>query len=388
MHLRAACCTAAWLVAAGLVHAAADDGRAPTPPMGWNSWNKFGCEVSETLIRDAADALVANGMKDAGYRYIVIDDCWQVERGADGAIVVDEARFQSGMQALADYIHAKGLKFGIYSDAGRKTCQGRPGSFGYEARDAASYAGWGVDYLKYDWCSADGIDARAAYSVMRKALEATGRPIVFSMCEWGSHQPWLWARGLAHLWRTTGDIADCWACEKTDWGGLSVTAILDLNEPLAPFAGPGGWNDPDMLEVGNGGLTDTESRAHFSLWAIMAAPLMAGNDIASMTPATRDILLNTEVIAIDQDVKGVQGRRVRDDGDLEVWTKPLADGGVAVALLNRGDVEAPIAVSWKEIGLASPPASVRDLWAHQDRPVGARLEAAVAPHGVEMFRVK
>jgi alpha-galactosidase len=367
---------------------AGDDPRAATPPMGWNSWNRFGCDVSEALIRGAADALVSSGMKDAGYEYVVIDDCWQVSRDDKGDIVVDAERFPSGMKALADYVHAKGLKFGIYSDAGRKTCQGRPGSFGHEARDAAQYAAWGVDYLKHDWCSAEGIDARAAYSLMRRALDATGRPIVLSVCEWGAHEPWRWARGIGHLWRTTGDITDCWACEKTDWGGLSVTAILDLNEPLAHYAGPGGWNDPDMLEVGNGGLTDIEARAHFSLWALMAAPLMAGNDLGAMSEATRTILLNTEVIAVNQDAKGVQGRRVRDDGDTEVWTRPLADGGVAVILLNRGEAPASIAATWSEIGLERPPATLRDLWAHADRAPAGRLEALVAPHGVEMFRVK
>jgi alpha-galactosidase len=367
---------------------AGDDGRAATPPMGWNSWNKFGCEVSESLVRGAADALVSTGMKDAGYRYIVVDDCWQVGRDDGGAIVVDAARFPSGMKALADYVHAKGLQFGLYSDAGRKTCQGRPGSFGHEVQDAAQYAAWGVDYLKYDWCSAEGIDARAAYSLMRRALEATGRPIVLSVCEWGSHEPWTWARGVGHLWRTTGDITDCWACEKTDWGGLSVTAILDLNAPLARYAGPGGWNDPDMLEVGNGGLSDVEARAHFSLWALMAAPLMAGNDLAAMSEATRAILLNTDVIAVNQDALGVQGSRVRDDGDAEVWTKPLADGGRAVILLNRGDAAAVVRATWSEIGLAATPASVRDLWTHTDSAPGPHLEATVAPHGVEMFRVR
>jgi alpha-galactosidase len=388
MHALSIRCVGVCLLLGTLGARAADAPQALTPPMGWNSWNRFGCDVSESLVRGAAEALVATGMKDAGYRYVVIDDCWQVARDDSGDIVVDAERFPSGMKALADYVHAKGLAFGIYSDAGRKTCQGRPGSFGHEARDAAQYAAWGVDYLKYDWCNAEGIDARAAYSVMRRALDATGRPIVFSMCEWGTHQPWTWARGVAHLWRTTGDITDCWACEKTDWGGLSVTAIVDLNEPLARFAGPGGWNDPDMLEVGNSGLNDVEARAHFSLWAIMAAPLMAGNDLGAMTPATRDILLNREVIDIDQDPRGVQGRRVRDDGDLEVWSKPLADGGVAVVLLNRGNAPALVAASWQEIGLDVPPSGVRDLWAHADRPAGGRLEATVAPHGVEMFRVK
>jgi len=383
-------CLATTLLAA-LVPATAhpaDDARAATPPMGWNSWNKFGCDVSEALIRGAADALVATGMKDAGYEYIVIDDCWQVSRDASGTIVVDADRFPSGMKALADYVHGKGLKFGIYSDAGTKTCQGRPGSHGHEASDAAQYAAWGVDYLKYDWCSAEGIDAREAYPAMRKALDATGRPIVFSMCEWGTHEPWTWGRGVGHLWRTTPDIQDCWDCQTNQWGGLSALAIVDKNEALARFAGPGGWNDPDMLEVGNGGMSDTEYRSHFSLWAMMAAPLMAGNDLREMSPATREILLNKEVVAVDQDPLGKQGTRVRRSGSREVWTRPLADGGRAVLLFNRGASAAPIAVSWKELGLGQTPASVRDLWTHADVRPATRLEATVPAHGVAMFRVK
>lgn len=367
---------------------AATDTRAATPPMGWNSWNKFGCDVSEALIRQAADAIVATGMKDAGYQYVVIDDCWQVSRDEKGVIVIDAKRFPSGMKALADYVHSKGLKFGVYSDAGTKTCQGRPGSYGFEIQDATQYAAWGVDYLKYDWCSSEGIDAKTAYKTMRAALDASGRQIVFSMCEWGTHKPWTWARGVGHLWRTTGDIVDCWDCKK-DWGGHGMVAIVDLNAPLAEFAGPGGWNDPDMLEVGNGGMTDAEYRAHFSLWALMAAPLMAGNDLGTMSAATREILLNKDVIAIDQDPLGKQGTRVRDDGDLEVWLKPLSDGGVAVVLFNRGLAAKPIGATWKEVGLAKAPSAMRDLWSHADRPVsGDRVEATVDSHSVVMLRLK
>ena len=279
---------------------------AATPPMGWNSWNKFGCDVSEALIRDTADALVASGMRDAGYQYLVVDDCWQVDRDAEGRILADPARFPNGMKAVADYVHARGLKFGIYSDAGAKTCQGRPGSNGFEEIDAASYAAWGVDYLKYDWCSNEGVDARIAYVTMRDALRATRRPIVFSMCEWGTSKPWEWARGVAHLWRTTGDILDCWDCTNT-WGGAGWTVLLDKQVGLDKYAGPGGWNDPDMLEVGNPGLTVPESRAHFTMWCMLAAPLMAGNDLRGMAPEIRDILVNPEVIAVDQDPLGRQG---------------------------------------------------------------------------------
>ena len=361
---------------------------ALTPPMGWNSWNKFGCDVSEQLIREVADAIAANGMREAGYEYVVIDDCWQVDRDAEGNIVVDPHRFPSGMKALADYVHAKGLRFGIYSDAGTHTCQGRPGSRGYEFQDARQYAAWGVDYLKYDWCNTGTQNAPASYRLMRQALERAGRPIVFSLCEWGSNKPWLWGEGIGHLWRTTGDIQDCFDCRR-EWGGLGWTHILDLQDGLETYAGPGHWNDPDMLEVGNGGMTVPESRAHFALWAMLAAPLMAGNDIRSMAPEIREILLNAEVIAVDQDPLGRQARRVRDDGDLEVWARELADGGRAVALLNRGSDAAAIAVAWPEIGYpAHLDAAVRDLWQHRDLPRATGLfTATVPPHDVVMIRI-
>ncbi|HKC11276.1 MAG TPA: glycoside hydrolase family 27 protein, partial [Vicinamibacteria bacterium] len=246
--------------------------------MGWNSWNKFGCDVSEKLIKETADAMVATGMKDVGYQYVVIDDCWQVKRDEKGRIVPDPERFASGMKDLANYVHGKGLRFGLYSDAGTGTCKKRPGSKGYEELDAKTYAEWGVDYLKYDWCNTQGQDTRDSYGRMSRALRGSGRPIVFSMCEWGTTKPWLWAQGVGHLWRSTGDIQDCWDCSKS-WGGMGVLHIIDLVADLHPYAGPGHWNDPDMLEVGNGGLNPAESRAHFSFWCLLAAPLMAGNDL-------------------------------------------------------------------------------------------------------------
>ena len=353
---------------------------ARTPPMGWNSWNKFGCDVSEALIKEMADAIVSSGLKDAGYQYVVIDDCWQVSRDASGRIVADPKRFASGMKALADYVHVKGLKFGVYSDAGRATCQGRPGSSGYEIEDARQYAAWGVDYLKYDWCNTDGVDPKIAYPTMRDALRATGRPIIFSMCEWGRSQPWTWARGVGHLWRTTGDISDRWS---------SWTRLLDQQVGLEKYAGPGGWNDPDMLEVGNGGMTAGEYRAHFGFWCLLASPLMAGNDVRSMAPDTRDILTNKEVIAIDQDPLGLQGRKIRDDGDLEVWAKRLSGGAYAVILFNRSAAEQSMAVSWQEIGLpydAEP--MVRDLWKKADLGrVKGTFTARVPSHEIVMIRV-
>ncbi len=352
---------------------------ARTPPMGWNSWNKFGCNVSESLIREVADAIVSSGMKDAGYQYVVIDDCWQVSRDTNGTIVPDPQRFPSGMKALADYVHAKGLKFGIYSDAGARTCEGRPGSSGFETEDARQYAAWGVDYLKYDWCSTDGVDPKIAYPTMRDALKATGRPIVFSMCEWGRSQPWTWARGVAHLWRTTGDIDDRWD---------SFTRLLDRQVGLEKCAGPGGWNDPDMLEVGNGGMTIPEYRAHFSFWCLLSAPLIAGNDIRSMTPEIRDILTNKDAIAVDQDPLQ-QGRQLRKDGDLEVWVKNLAGEARAVILFNRGQAPAPVALSWQEIGLPfDAELKVRDLWAKRDvGVVKGTFSVRVPAHDVVMIKV-
>jgi alpha-galactosidase len=364
------------------------DGLALTPPMGWNSWNKFGCNVSEKLIREAADALVATGMKDAGYQYVVIDDCWQVKRDEKGRIVPDPERFSSGMKALADYVHGKGLKFGLYSDAGTGTCEKRPGSKDHEETDARTYAEWGVDYLKYDWCNAEGQDTRDSYARMSRALRGSGRPVVFSICEWGSTKPWLWAQGVGHLWRTTGDIQDCWDCGK-GWGGMGVVHIIDLQADLHPYAGPGHWNDPDMLEVGNGGLSTAESRAHFSFWSLFAAPLMAGNDLQKMSKETLEILTNREVIAVDQDALGMQGRKVRDHGPQEVWMKPLADGSRAVILFNRGNEAGDIAVAWEEIGFApAGKAAVRDLWKKAD--VGSftgSFRGKVEAHDVVMVRI-
>jgi alpha-galactosidase len=376
------------LFLAPAVPSRAGEGLALTPPMGWNSWNKFGCNVSEELVKSAADALVRSGMKDAGYQYVVIDDCWQVDRDASGKIVVDAERFPSGMKALADYVHAKGLKFGLYSDAGTKTCAGRPGSKDHETIDAQTYAEWGVDYLKYDWCHTEGQDTRHAYQKMSQALRKTGRPIVFSICEWGSTKPWLWASGVGHLWRATGDIQDCWDCGRS-WSGMGVVHIIDLMADLFPYAGPGHWNDPDMLEVGNGGLSLAESRSHFAFWCLLAAPLMAGNDLAAMTPEVQAILTDPEAIAVDQDPLGIQGRKVRDDGTGEVWMKPLADGSRAVILFDRGTEERELRVAWEDIGLSPETAClVRDIWQKADAGSHTgRYEAKVAPHDVAFLRI-
>jgi alpha-galactosidase len=368
---------------------AIDNGLARTPPMGWNSWNKFACDVSEDAVRGVAAAMVKNGMRDAGYQYIVIDDCWQVSRDAEGNIQADPKHFPSGIKALADYVHSLGMKFGLYSDAGTKTCGGRPGSRGYEFQDARTYARWGVDYLKYDWCSTDGQTTQESYALMRDALQLAGRPIVFSLCEWGNSKPWTWAPAVGHLWRTTTDIQDIWEGKMTG-NGAGVVTIADMQVDLADFAGPGHWNDPDMLEVGNGGMSNTEYRSHFSLWCIMAAPLIAGNDIAAMKPETHDILTNKEVIAIDQDALGKQGKRIRHENDQDVFVKPLAGGAVAVLLLNRGAADQTISVTWEQLGLGvGNTFSGRDLWEHKDLgKLAKQFSALVASHGVVMVTLK
>ena len=371
-----------------------DNGLALTPPLGWNSWNKFGCNVSEDLIKSMADGMVSSGMKDAGYQYIVIDDCWQVSRDADGNIVPDPQRFPSGMKALGDYIHTKGLRFGIYSDAGEKTCAGRPGSMGHEYQDARMYAKWGVDYLKYDWCHTGKRNAEEAYATMRDALKASGRPILYSICEWGTAKPWLWAQEIGNQWRTTEDIDDHWAGKKK-WpdGGccaLGMLDILDLQVGLDSFAGPGHWNDPDMLEVGNGGMTTSEYRSHFSLWCLLNAPLIAGNDLRNMSPEIKEILTNKELIAVNQDELGREARRVWKEGELEIWSKPMKDGSRAVLCLNRGAIAAEITVLWTTLSYPEHlTASVRDLWAHKDLgSFTAKFATKVDSHGVVVVSVR
>jgi len=360
---------------------------ALTPPMGWNSWNKFGCDINEALVRKQAEAMVSSGMKAAGYQYVVIDDCWQKSRDENGDIVADPERFPAGIKALADDLHAKGLKFGIYSDAGALTCGGRPGSAGHEFQDARQYAKWGVDYLKYDWCYTGTRDAEAAYTIMAKALRESGRDIVLSICEWGNNHPERWAAPVGHLWRTTGDIFDGWKGTK-DWSH-GLTDILDFQVERWRDSGPNAWNDPDMLEVGNGGMTTTEYESHFSLWAMLAAPLIAGNDLSTMSDDTRRILTNPEVIAVDQDRLGVQARRIWKQGDLEIWARPLKGGDQAVVLFNRGATPAGMRVDWDLLNLpAGLRADVKDLWSKKvAKRVRGSYEGTVAAHGVLMVRI-
>ena len=352
---------------------------AATPPMGWNSWNHYGCNVSDALIREQADAMASSGLKAAGYQYVNVDDCWEGKRDANGYIQPNE-KFPD-MKALGDYIHSKGLKFGIYSSPGPKTCGAREGSYGHEQQDAESYAKWGVDYLKYDWCSARDVykpvEYPDAFRKMHDALVRTGRPIVYSIH--GRGPVWEWAaKSGANLWRTTGDIKDSYA---------RMIAIASAQSGLEQYAGPGHWNDPDMLEVGNGGMKDNEYRMHMTMWCLLAAPLLLGNDLTQMTPATLAILANPEVIAVDQDSLGVQARRVLQVGPVEVWVKPLHDGSRAVGLFNREQGTIPIKISLKDLGLGSH-ASVRDLWEHKDLPpISDVLSVDVGEHGVVFLKL-
>ncbi|MBM7789532.1 NPCBM/NEW2 domain-containing protein [Tenggerimyces flavus] len=373
--------TAGFLIGGPPASAAQAPGElAQTPPMGWNSWNKFACDIDEELIRETADAMVSTGMKAAGYEYVNIDDCWMAPtRTADGRLQADPVRFPSGIKALADYVHARGLKLGIYSSAGLHTCQGLPASLGNEEIDAQSFADWEVDYLKYDNCGHPGLPGIPRYKAMADALAKTGRPIVYSVCEWGSEQPWLWADGIgADLWRTTGDISDNWS---------SVMSLLDQQVGIEQYARQSGWNDPDMLEVGNGGLTPDESRAHMSLWALLNAPLLAGNDLRSVSAADLAILTDPEVIAVNQDWGGRQGSKLRDDGATEVWAKPMSSGGVAVVLLNRDSSARTISASAASLGLAGRRFVVRDLWADTSRESSGVVRASVPSHGAAMFVV-
>ncbi len=323
------------------------------PPMGWNSWNHFKCDgLNEAIVKEAADAMAANGMKDAGYEYIVLDDCWQIARNKNGKIIVDSIKFPSGIKALADYIHNKCLKFGIYSCAGRQTCQERPGSYNYEVIDAKTYEEWTVDFLKYDWCHSVFLDPQETYARMGKALTELERPIFFSVCNWGRKEPWKWAGDFAHMWRTTDDIIPCFDCLNLIFQN-SVVEIIDKQADLYKYAGPDSWNDPDMLEVGNGKMTSAENRAHFSLWCMMAAPLMAGNDLRNTNTEILKILTNKIAVSIDQDEKGKQGYRIKNDGIHEIWYKPLADNQYAVCFFNRSKLPWNLKEVMKEIGAAA-----------------------------------
>jgi alpha-galactosidase len=382
------------------VHPQKFENLAPTPPMGWNSWNHFACDINEQIIRETADAMVSSGMKDAGYIYINIDDCWHGERDSLGFIHPDPSRFPSGMKALADYIHSIGLKLGIYSDAGWKTCGGRPGSRGYEYQDAMQYAHWGIDYLKYDWCNTEGLNAEGAYLTMRDALHSAGRPIVFSLCEWGNNKPWLWAKNIGHLWRTTGDITNCFDCvvDHGTWKSWGIMYILDMQDGLRSFAGPDHWNDPDMMEVGNG-MSANEDRAHFSMWCMLAAPLIAGNDLRKMSDESKKILTNKEVIAVDQDSLGIQGFKYFAKDSLEIWFKPLVKDEWAMCILNRSITNKKILFNWeteniidnfsgRKLNAGSIVYKLRNLWTKKAKGSTEDILSAEVPgHDVLLLRL-
>ena len=384
---------------------------ALTPPMGWNSWNPYGANVSEQVIKETADAFISTGLKDAGFNYIVIDDIWQGGRDSvTGLLYPDAKRFPSGMKAVADYVHSKGLKFGIYSDAGTQTCGGKPGSFSYEEKDAKLFAEWGADYVKYDYCycndyaslNNDYLMARSRYKTMGDALKSTGRPIVFSICEWGARGPWLWGKEVGgNLWRTTEDVGDKWDSprneESHNWDDshIGILASIDKNINLSRFAGPGGWNDPDMLVIGlknsgyvkGGGCSPEEYRSQMSMWCMMASPLMMGCDVRNMSDATKSVLLNKDIIAIDQDTLGKQALRVYRLDGIEAFNKRLSGNRVAIAFMNRNTKPGKITLSYKDLELdKNIKYSVYDVWKHSGvTPPAGTLSAEMKSHECQVF---
>jgi alpha-galactosidase len=361
---------------------------APTPPMGWNPWYQFGCKVNEQLIEQTAQAIVSSGMAAAGYRYVNLDDCWMATtRDSGGALQSDPQNFPGGIAALASYVHGLGLKLGMYLDAGLQTCMERPGSEAHFAQDAATLAAWGVDFIKVDYCYTNLVPAQPVYGAVQQAILATGRPIVLSVADDGFDRPWRWGPGLASLWRTTNDYT-AYGAQFGNWW-QAVLKIADINAGLARFAQPGAWNDPDILLVGTGLLTVPQERSQFSLWSMMAAPLLADGDVRTMSAATAATLTNREVIAVDQDPAGRQGVRLANRGGHQVWLRRLADGSFAVLFLNTGPHPATISMNASRAGLLPHQHyAVRDLWRHQSWATSAStIHARVGPDGVVMLRV-
>lgn len=401
-HLRTLTLLPLLIFAVETPHASAQSGSlvAGTPPMGWSSGRAFGCNVTEEVVKAAADALDTNGMARVGYQFVILDDCWQGARDADGFIQPDVKRFPAGMKTLADYVHARGLKFGLTSSAGNTTCDGRPGSRGHEYQDALQFARWGVDYLQYDWCDAEGLDAKSAYTTMRDAWRAANRTVTFVINESGASQPWTWGKTVGHSWRTTTDLAACFACVEENGAGKAwgILPTVDKQDGLRAFAGPGRWNDPGVLQVGNG-MSLAEDRAHVSLWAMLAAPLIAGNDLIRTSESTHGLLTNPEVIAVDQDILGVQGFRYRTDGELDVWVRPLSRGQLAVLFLNRNETPLALDFEWtkhrvaddltrKYYDLTATVYTVRDVWAHEQRgTTQTPLSTTLQSHDVLMLRL-
>lgn len=379
------------------------EGLAMTPPMGWNSWNTFGTSIDEKLVKETADIMVSSGMAAAGYNYIVLDDGWMTrERDVNGDLIPDPVKFPNGMKAVIDYVHSKGLKFGLYNCAGTQTCAGYPGTRGYEYQDARFYANLGIDFLKYDWCNTQGITAKEAYTTMSNALKTAGKPIVFSLCEWGDNQPWEWGKPVGNLWRISGDIYPCFDCEfkheEGNWSSWGFMKIVEMRKDIRKYSGPDHWNDFDMMEVGNE-MNDIEDKSHFSMWCMMASPLVAGNDFRKMSKETLAILTNKELIAVDQDELGIQGFKYSAEEGLEVWVKPLSDGNWAVTFLNRSEVAKKINFDWKnhiikdadfgyEANFSKTVFKLKDLW--KNREIGTTKKNFVsdlAPHDVITLRL-
>lgn len=385
----------------GFLSAQKYPGLALTPPMGWNSWNTFQTKISEKLVMETADAMVSSGMKDAGYIYLVLDDGWMgMDRDPKtGDLYADPKKFPGGIKVVADYVHSKGLKFGLYNCAGTKTCAGYPGTRGYEYQDARYYASQNVDYLKFDWCNTQGLNAKEAYTTMSKALKAAGRPIIFSLCEWGENKPWQWAANVGQLWRSTGDIGAQFAGMKSNgnWSANGVLKIIDLEDTLRKYSGPGHWNDPDMLEVGNG-LTEAENRAHFSMWCMLAAPLIAGNDITKMSATTKSILTNKPAIKVDQDPLGIQAFKHSSRDSIETWCKPLYNGEWAICFLNRKNIPQEMTFDWGKENIKDEvyfkdldpkdTFSIFDLWSNRSLGTTKKvLRTNIGAHDILMVKL-
>jgi alpha-galactosidase len=382
------------------VSAQSTTGQALTPPMGWMTWNYFGEHINETLIKEMADAMVSSGMVKAGYRYLIIDDGWQGGRDNKNNIIPDPVKFPAGIKALADYLHDRGIKIGIYSDAAPLTCAGYTASLNFEEQDARTFASWGIDYLKYDYCNApeDSMTAKARYKKMADALANSGRQIVFGICEWGSRKPWHWAANAGgNLWRTTGDIRDKWKA-RPDTEGMGILDITGINAPLHEYAGPGRWNDPDMLvvglygakgpaaDLGGTGCSDIEYQSQVSLWSIMAAPLIATNNLTGMNAETKRILMNEEVIAVNQDKLGRQGVRMINNDTLDIFVKPLENDEVAIAILNKSDTGQNCKIDFNKLGLTGN-YQIRDLWMHKITGTGKGWKGNIGAHETKMFRL-
>jgi alpha-galactosidase len=391
----------AGLFIAAQLHAQKFEGLAKTPPMGWNSWNTFATNINEKLVMEIADDMVKSGMKDAGYNYIVLDDGWMAkERDGNGNLVPDPQKFPNGLKGLIDLVHAKGLKFGLYNCAGTQTCGGYPGTRGYEYQDARFYAALGIDFLKYDWCFTEGITAKEAYKTMSKAIKIAGRPMIFSLCEWGNNQPWEWAKDLGQMWRISGDISNCFDCidDHGTWKSLGVTHIIDLHNNIRQYAGPDHWNDLDMMEVGHG-MSAAEDRAHFSMWCMLASPLIAGNDLRAMSKETIATLTDKDAIAVNQDPLGIQAYLYQQKDSVDTWIKPLANNEVAICFMNRSKKpvvvnydfkNSPIidTVSKTTINFNLNTFTINDLWAK--KTIGKTSEifnGTVLPHDVIMLRL-